>query len=59
MPYWIVSPSTNNNFGPFMHSVAFQIDGMYSVAEDEGRAHLKHNIMNFLNTLLHKNSKRF
>ena len=42
-----------------MHSVAFQTDGLYSVAEGEGRAHLKHNITNFLNTLLHKISKRF
>jgi hypothetical protein len=42
MPYWIVSPSSNNNPVSFMHWVAFQIDGPYSVVEGECRVHLKY-----------------
>jgi len=42
-----------------MHWVAFQFDRLYSVAEDECRAHLKYNITNFLNILICKISRCF
>jgi len=45
MLYCSGSPSSNNSFGSHGHWVAFQRDGLYTVAEVEGRAHLKYNIM--------------
>jgi hypothetical protein len=48
MPY---SPSSNNSFGSNRHWVAFQSDGLYTVAEGEGRAHLKYNIRIFFEYL--------
>jgi hypothetical protein len=47
MPYWTVTPTTDNIIGSRRHWVAFQLDGLYTVAEVEGRAHLKYNIRNF------------
>jgi hypothetical protein len=47
MPYYRPSPSTNNSIGSNRHWAAFQRDGLYTVAEGEGRAHLKY-IRNFL-----------
>ena len=44
MAYWKVSPSSKNNISSNRHWVAFQRDGLYTVAEDEGREHLKYNI---------------
>jgi len=44
MPYCSGSPSSNNSIYSNGHWVAFQRDGLYTVAEGEGRAHLKYNI---------------
>jgi hypothetical protein len=47
MPYWSVTPSSKKNIGSNGHWVAFQRDGLYTVAEGEGRAYLKYNIRTF------------
>jgi hypothetical protein len=44
MPYCGLSPSSKNNICSSGHWVAFQRDGLYTVAEGEGRAYLKYNI---------------
>jgi len=44
MPYWIGTPSSKNSRCSSGHWVAFQRDGLYTVAEGEGRTHLKYNI---------------
>jgi hypothetical protein len=44
MPYCSGSPSTNNNISSIGHWVAFQRDGLYTVAEGEAWVHLKYNI---------------
>jgi len=57
MTYGGKSPSTNNNIGSNRHWVAFQRDGLYTVAEGEGREHLKYNVGNFLSILIRKISR--
>ena len=48
MHYSSGSPSRNNDICSIGHWVAFQRDGLYIVAEGEGRVHLKYNINEFI-----------
>jgi hypothetical protein len=44
MPYITSSPSRKNNISSRRHWVALQLDWLYTVAEGEGREHLKYKI---------------